>query len=285
MDFSAMIPALVAALPVIVSLVILEGLLSVDNAMVLAAMVQHLPGKKKQLALKLGIIGAYVMRGLSLAFVSFIVAIPGLRLIGGLYLIHLMTSNLGVAEEGEADAHSAAGKGFWATVIAVELADMMFSIDNIVAAVAMSDKLWVVILGVFIGIAAMRFVAGIFVKLIEKFPVLTQIAFLLVGFVGVQLVIEQFVPHFELTELQKFGGIMAIIVSGLIYDKSPFLQRVFGPIVRWIGEGFGNINELVEWAWKPFGLVLGIVFSPLARFFHKEPHSDEDHTPNGDATK
>jgi tellurite resistance protein TerC len=260
LDFASIGPALVAALPVIVSLVILEGLLSVDNAMVLAAMVQHLPGKQKTLALKLGILGAYVMRGLSLIFVSFIVALPGLHLIGGLYLIHLMTSNLGLAEEGENDVHSAAGKGFWATVIAVEIADMMFSIDNIVAAVAMTDKLWVVILGVFIGIAAMRFVAGIFVKLIEKFPILNQIAFLLVGFVGVQLCVEQFYPHAALSEIGKFAGIMAIIFGGLIYDRSAFLQKVFGPLVRWIGEGFGNLNELVEWAWKPFGLIIhGIV--------------------------
>lgn len=264
MDISSLLPAIWVALPVIVSLVILEGLLSVDNAMVLAAMVQHLPGKQKQLALRLGIIGAYVFRGLSLVFVSFIIAIPGLRLFGGLYLIHLMTSNLGIAEAGEGDSHSAAGKGFWGTVIAVEIADMMFSIDNIVVAVAMSDKLWVVILGVFIGIAAMRFVAGIFVKLIEKYPVLTQIAFLLVGFVGVQLVVEQF-TGIELNEIGKFTGIVAIIGSGLLYDKFPLLQRVFGPIVRWIGEGFGNLNEIVEWAWKPFGLVIGGVIHGLRR--------------------
>jgi tellurite resistance protein TerC len=278
MELASILPALQAAWPVIISLVILEGLLSVDNAMVLAAMVQHLPGKQKSLALKLGIIGAYVMRGISLVFVSFIVALPGLHLIGGLYLIHLMTSNLGLAEEGEGDSHSATGKGFWATVIAVEIADMMFSIDNIVAAVAMTDKLWVVIVGVFIGIAAMRFVAGIFVKLIEKFPILNQIAFLLVGFVGVQLCVEQFFPHAEMTELQKFGGIMAIIAGGLIYDKSAFLQKVFGPTVRWIGEGFGNINEMVEWAWKPFGFVIGGVIGGFKRVFGIGKNADASET-------
>lgn len=249
-----------AALPVIVSLIILEGLLSVDNAMVLAAMVQHLPGHQKQLALRLGIIGAYVMRFACLFAVNLIIQFPLLHLLGGLYLIHLMTSNLGVAEEGEADAHSAAGKGLVATIIAVELADLMFSIDNVVAAVAMSPKLWVVCTGVGIGILAMRFVAGIFVKLIERLPILNQIAFLLVGFVGGQLVFEQF-THIELTEVQKFSGIMAIIAAGLIYDKVPGMRTVFGPIVRWIGEGFGNINEIIEWAWKPFGFVLGLVWT------------------------
>jgi tellurite resistance protein TerC len=189
-----------------------------------------------------------------------------------------MTSNLGLAEEGEGDSHSATGKGFWATVIAVEIADMMFSIDNIVAAVAMTDKLWVVIVGVFIGIAAMRIVAGIFVKLIEKFPILNQIAFLLVGFVGVQLCVEQFFPHAEMTELQKFGGIMAIIAGGLIYDKSAFLQKVFGPTVRWIGEGFGNINEMVEWAWKPFGFVIGGVIGGFKRVFGIGKNADASET-------
>ena len=78
---------LIAAGPIILSLVILEGLLSVDNALVLAAMVKHLPEKQQSLALKAGLIGAYVLRGVALLFVGFLIANPWIRLVGGGYLI------------------------------------------------------------------------------------------------------------------------------------------------------------------------------------------------------
>src|SRR5205823_11523228 len=134
----------------------------------------------------------------------------------------------------EQNAHNGKVAGFWATVIAVEFADMAFSIDNILAAVALSPKLWVVLAGVFIGILAMRFVAGIFVKLIEKFPILAQIAYVLVGAIGLQLVAEH-IWHFELNEVHKFAGIMGIIVFGLLYDRSTLLQKVLGPVFNWLG--------------------------------------------------
>ena len=113
--------SIIAALPIIISLIILEGLLSVDNALVLAAMVKHLPEKQQNLALKAGLIGAYVLRGVSLLFVGFLIANPWVRLVGGAYLIYLMCKHLGIGEEGEENAHTASG-GFWSTVIAVEFA-------------------------------------------------------------------------------------------------------------------------------------------------------------------
>lgn len=252
---------LIAAGPIILSLVILEGLLSVDNALVLAAMVKHLPQKQQSLALKAGLIGAYVLRGVALVFVGFLIANPWIRLVGGAYLIYLMCSHLGVGEEGEEDAHQAKAAGFWATVVAVEIADLAFSIDNVIAAVALSPKLWVVVLGVFIGILAMRFVAGAFIKLLDKFPILAKIAYVLVGFIGVILVTEYFF-HFELHGMQKFACILGIIAFGMIYDKVTFLQRVLGPVFTWLGQVMGNVAELVDSLLKPvtalFGLIVGI---------------------------
>ncbi len=252
---------LISAGPIILSLIILEGLLSVDNALVLAAMVKHLPEKQQSLALKAGLIGAYVLRGVALLFVGFLIANPWVRLVGGGYLIYLMCSHLGVGEEGEGDAHQSKAAGFWATVAAVELADLAFSIDNVIAAVALSPKMWVVVLGVFIGILAMRFVAGAFIKLLDKFPILAKIAYVLVGFIGVILVTEYFF-HFEFHGMQKFGTIMGIIAFGMIYDKVPFLQRLLSPTFKWLGQVMANIAELVDSLIKPitglFGLIVGL---------------------------
>ena len=190
---------IVEAIPVIISLIIIEGLLSVDNALAIAAMASHLPGKQKYWALKVGIIGAYVFRGLALLLATYIIANPWLKMLGAAYLIHLMAHHFAARHKagepelddaGEAIAQSA-GRGFWATVASIELMDLSLGVDNVVAAVALSDKMWVVCTGVFIGILALRFVAGHCIKLIEKFPVLEHTAFLLIGFVGLQLDVDR----------------------------------------------------------------------------------------------
>ena len=239
---------LVAASPIIVSLIILEGLLSVDNALALASMVSHLPERQQKFALKAGLLGAYLFRGLALFFVAYIIANPWIKLLGGAYLIYLMCENLGVAEEGEEEqmeAKAAVHTGLIATIVQVEMADLAFSVDNIVAAVAMSPKMWVVVLGVFIGIAAMRFVAGIFVDLIKKFPVLEKIAYVLVGYVGLQLFAEYFF-EIEVNEIEKFSIIASILAFGMAYEKVTVLQTMFGGVFTFIGQVMGNVTELVD---------------------------------------
>ncbi len=228
----------------VASLVILEGLLSVDNAMVLAIMVKHLPEEQQTIALRAGLFGAYAGRGLMLVCASLIIQNPWLKLAGGSYLIWLMVSNLGQAGEGEGEDEVKAVKGgFWATVLAVELADLAFSIDNVAAAVAMSDQLWAVLTGVAIGILAMRFVAGLFLKLTNKYPILEPIAYLLVGWVGILLVLEE-QGIFSADELTKFISIFAIIFGGLAYSQVAPLQRVLQPGVNYVGQLFGNVYEL-----------------------------------------
>jgi tellurite resistance protein TerC len=260
-------------LPVIVSLVIMEGLLSVDNALALAAMVRHLKDEEQQKkALRWGIWGAYIMRGLSLAFVAFIIANPWLKILGGLYLVKLMSSNLGIAEEGEeeqaeeAKAKSLVAAGFWSTVLMVEFADMAFSIDNVVAAVALSSNIWIVITGVFIGILAMRFVAQAFIGLINRFPILEKVAFLLVGYVGIQLLAEQ-LGGLEVHESGKFACIAAIIAAGLAYEKVAPLRNAVRPAVIWGGQVLGNVDELMNSLWVPFGAVLRVAGKAVAPVF------------------
>jgi len=224
---------LTEAVPVIISLIIIEGLLSVDNALAIAAMASHLPGKQKYWALRVGILGAYVFRGLALLFATYIIANPWLKLLGALYLLHLMAHHFaqhrrkGLEQEG----HGAVIKrGFWGTVASIELMDISLGVDNVVAAVALSDEFWVVCTGVFIGILALRFVAGYCIKLIDSFPILEHTAFLLIGFVGALLVTE-LTWHVDIKTTAKFIGIVLIIAISILYSKQPFLQSTFRPIL------------------------------------------------------
>jgi YkoY family integral membrane protein len=207
-----------AGLMVILILILIEGILSVDNAAVLATMVMRLPEHQRGKALKYGIIGAYVFRGLCLALASWLINIWWLEPVGGLYLLWLawkhFTRHESVEEEGaEAVAtegnwlyrHTLGRLGpFWATVVAVEVMDLAFSIDNVVAAVAYvqkfprPSKLVLVCIGVFLGILTMRFAAQGFVKLMHRFPFLETCAFLVIGILGVKLMLSvprHFLPH------------------------------------------------------------------------------------------
>jgi YkoY family integral membrane protein len=191
------------ALLVVLNLILIESLLSVDNAAVLATMVMDLPEKDRRRALRIGLILAYVFRGTALIFASVLIKINWLKLVGGGYLLYLCfhffykrifkhEHILEIEQEELAVQvkHPRKIPGlsiFWSTVVMVEMMDLTFSLDNVFAAVAFTDNIHLVCLGVFIGIITMRIVAGYFVKLMERFPFLDSVAFLVIGILGLKL--------------------------------------------------------------------------------------------------
>jgi YkoY family integral membrane protein len=206
-----------AGIMVVLILILIEGVLSVDNAAVLATMVMGLPEGQRGKALKYGIIGAYAFRGICLVLAAWLIKIWWLEPIGGLYLLYIawkhFTRHESVEEEG---AEAAAKEGnwlyrhtmgrlgpFWATVVAVEVMDLAFSLDNVLAAVAyvknfpMPSQLVLVCIGVFLGILAMRFAAQGFVKLMHRYPFLESCAFVVIAILGVKLLLS--VPRHFLT--------------------------------------------------------------------------------------
>lgn len=205
------------SLLVIGNLIIIESLLSVDNAAVLATMVMDLPKEQRNKALKYGIIGAYVFRGLALVFAAFLVQFWYLKPIGGLYLLYLVWDwwKGKQTETKEDDFIDKKGNwlyritvgslgNFWATVALVELMDMAFSIDNVFAAVAFSKNIIIIWIGVFIGILAMRFVAQRFVKLMEKYPFLETCAFIVIAILGLKLLLSIYTHYFPCTSFSIF---------------------------------------------------------------------------------
>ncbi len=208
-----------SALTVVGNLILIESLLSVDNAAVLATMVIDLPQRQRKKALRYGILGAYLFRGLALLFAAFIIKIWWLKPLGGVYLLYLVYG-FWKSKQNESDKEKVIDKrgnwvfkntvgafgSFWATVALVEVMDMAFSIDNVFAVVAFSQNIILVWAGVFIGILAMRFVAQGFVKLMEKYAFLETSAFVVIGILGLKLIFsiyEHFAPE---SEISKFSG-------------------------------------------------------------------------------
>lgn len=260
---------------IIIQLIFLEGILSIDNAAILGAMVARLPehdpipwpnslkklghifdkplGSQRMAALRVGLIGAYAGRGIMLLLASVIIQNPWLKVIGAIYLIRLALDDLGApGHEGRDDESMKPVKhaGFWITVLNVELMDLAFSLDNVVAAVSLSSNILIVMLGVAIGILVMRFAAGIFSHVVQREPILKQAAYILVLNIGIEILLEEF-AHFEFNDMARFGISLATIALSIAYAHWPFM-RFFRPLLIWLGQGFSLINGIIAWILLPF---------------------------------
>ena len=279
---------------IILQLIFLEGILSIDNAAVIGALVSPLPaaqrviwpkpltgvgkwlhpilGNQRMAALRVGLFGAYIGRGLMLFLTSFIIHNSWIKLIGAAYLIHLAFDNLedmaSAGGEGDAEVRPIRVRSFWATVLTVEVMDLIFSIDNVVAAVSLSNKLWVVMLGVGIGILTMRFAAGIFSYAVTREPILKQAAYILVFNIGVELILSQ-LWQVEISDFMRFGISAATILLAIAYAHSSFLQR-FRFVLIWLAQGMGIVNEFVDWI---FALLRGLLRG-FVRVFQAAPETE-----------
>lgn len=270
-----------SAISVILQLVFLEGILSLDNAMVLGSLVARLPksdtiplppflrrrasfrsrllGNQRQAALRVGLLGAYLGQGLMLLLASYIIRNPWLKVLGALYLLKLAVSHLGELSQTHFSAqeklrrHAAraqsrasqlaqrAGASFWSTVLVVELSDLAFSLDNVVAAVAISPHFWTVFAGVALGIALMRLATGLFVQIINRQPILIDTAYILILVIAGELLAEA--GGLQLGDLSKFAVSLATVAFVLGYHYCPCLH-FFNPVWRRISQFFWRLTSL-----------------------------------------
>lgn len=247
---------------VFIVLIVLEGLLATDNAVVMAVMVKHLPKEQQQKALLYGLFGAVIFRFFAIFLITVLVNFWQIQAIGAIYLLsmsgkHLYETFTSSDNEDETKAPKKAS-GFWLTVLKVELADIAFAVDSILAAVAIAVTLpslgdisigginagpfAVMFLGGLVGVVMMRFAARSFVTLLEKFPSLETAAFLIVGWVGVKLavltlsheklgIIPHAFPHSTLWEVIFWSVLLLIAVLGFITSmKQPSPAKDSAPI-------------------------------------------------------
>jgi YkoY family integral membrane protein len=212
----------------ILLLVLLEGLLSADNAMVLAVLVLGLPKSQQQKALRYGILGAFGFRTIATLLATFLIRLAWVKLVGAGYLLYLVYHHFG---RGSGDDRRAPPKAeasfgmtaFWATVVKVELTDIVFAIDSILVAVAMSQKIWVILTGGLLGIVMMRMVIGQLLALVERYPPLVDGAFVIIGWVGSKLLIEFLHTEgyigFEIPKWLSLGLIVVIFMTALFYAR------------------------------------------------------------------
>ncbi|MBK5504698.1 TerC family protein [Bacillus sp. TH12] len=237
----------------------LEGLLSADNALVLAVIAKHLPEEEKKRAINYGIIMAFVFRFAALFAISFIANVWQIQAIGAAYLLYLGLKHVIQAQFGKDnqnihkdDEKEAAGKSYWFTVGKIALADLAFAIDSILAAVALAlglpdspledfggmdgAQFIVVLLGGIAGLILIKFAATWFVQLLEKRPALETTAYAIVAWVGVKLavitlahedigILDHDFPHSTTWTLIFYGVLVAIALIGWFAPGSKSSQN------------------------------------------------------------
>jgi tellurite resistance protein TerC len=259
---------LLNGLSIIASLVLIEGLLSVDNVLGIAAIARNLPPEKRQKAIRIGMAGAYIFRVVALFFIGFLKDNLWVRWLGAGYLIYLMCSQLvkpraeGGPHAGDLDDAVKAGAGtklanatFGAVLMQIGLMDLSLSVDNVIAAVALAgDTMWAIYAGVLIAIFALQALAGVAIRLLDKHPILEPTAFMLLGFVGAILVYEA-ITGVHLHSAVKFAGILVIIATTLSWDRSPIVKRIFVPVIAVAMPIMRLINATVSAIFRPIGML------------------------------
>ena len=215
-------------------LVILEGLLSADNALVLAVMILGLRRQDQKKALRYGLVGAFAFRITATLLATHLIRIGWVKLLGGLYLLYLSYKHFfasGSAEERSRPKPARPWLGLsplWGTVVKVELVNIAFSVDSILVAVAMSRKTWVVLAGGLLGIVAMRLVIGRLLSIVRQYPTLVDAAFIIIAWVGIKLLIEYLhsigAIHLEVNKWLSFG------IIALIFGVAYLIARRKGPV-------------------------------------------------------
>lgn len=210
-------------------LVLLEGLLSADNALVLSILVLGLPRGQQKSALRYGIAGAFAFRIVAVLLAVSLIKLAFVKLIGATYLLYLSYDHFfrnGDTETRRAIKPAAPWLGLpplWATVVKVELTDAVFAVDSILVGVAMSPKTWVVISGGILGIVMMRMVIGQLLVLVRRYPAVVDGAFIIIAWVGVKIVLEflrsQGFIQFEINKWFSFGLIVVILVMSYLYAR------------------------------------------------------------------
>ena len=249
---------LLAGLSVIAALVVLEGLLSVDNVLGIAALATELPASQQRKAIRIGLFLAYFFRVLALFVAGWLATNTWVRWLGAGYLIWLMSSHLTkghahdvgevlVDDDPSNDARPVqrhAPRTMRIVLLQIGLMDLSLSIDNVIAAVGLAPKLpngdpvmWPIYTGVLIAILALQQIAPHAMNLLKKYPILEPTAFILIGYVGFLLIGEE-AYHLitgapvHLPAYFKFVGILMIIIMALSYEADQTARRIITPLVK-----------------------------------------------------
>lgn len=211
----------------ILALALLEAVLSADNAVAIAAIVRDLePTALRQKALNWGLMAAFGLRFTVIVLAAWVVHFSQVQLAGGLYLMWLAARHFQdqlLPENADSGSAPRSVLTLSSVIALVALTDLAFSLDSVTAAVAVTDEVWLVVVGGAIGVAMLRFLTGRVLAWMETFSNLQNAAYLTVLSVGLRLVAKVASPQLAPSEPVLLGMMVIFFAwgfSGVRTDES-----------------------------------------------------------------
>ncbi|MBD2020988.1 DUF475 domain-containing protein [Leptolyngbya sp. FACHB-36] len=217
-------------LPVLISL---EAVLSADNAIALAALTQGLQDPKlQQRALNIGLVLAYVLRMTLILTATWVMKFWQVELAGALYLLWLVVQYFTSSsnEDGERSHHGPRFTSLWQAIPMIAITDLAFSLDSVTTAIAISQEIWLILLGATIGIITLRFMAGLFIRWLDEFAHLEDAGYITVALVGLRLLVRVINPQLVPSEWLMVGMIALIFAWGFSERTQPNLEVAADPV-------------------------------------------------------
>lgn len=202
---------------VLLILVVLEAVLSADNAIALAAIAQNLPDPDLQRrALNIGLVGAYILRLVLIVTATWVIQFWQFELIGAFYLLWLVYDYFSSNDEDqEASANNSLNfSSLWQIVPTIAMTDLAFSLDSVTTAIAVAEDTWLIIAGGTIGVITLRFLAELFIRWLEEYTYLEDAGFITVGFVGLRLLFKVVMPELIIPEWVTIATIGLLFTWG-----------------------------------------------------------------------
>ncbi|MBF1999118.1 MAG: hypothetical protein IGS38_00165 [Synechococcales cyanobacterium M58_A2018_015] len=209
-------------LPVLIAL---EAVLSADNAIALAAIAQGLSNQKLQRqALNLGLVVAFILRVILILTATWVIRYWQFELVGAMYLLWLVFQYFTSEEDEDSSGHHHHGPRFtslWQAIPMIALTDLAFSLDSVTTAIAISQELWIILVGGLIGVITLRFMAGLFIRWLDEFVHLEDAGFITVALVGIRLLIRVIYPSFVPPEWLMITLIALLFAWGFSKRRQP----------------------------------------------------------------
>ena len=208
---------------ILLVLVVLEAVLSADNAIALAAIAKSVKDpKSQQQALNIGLVGAYILRITLIFAATWVIKYWQFELLGALYLLWLVFDYFYSPENEGDEEKSISSKTVWQIVPTIAITDLAFSLDSVTSAIAITEDTWLIVAGGTIGIIILRFLAGLFIRWLQEYTYLEDAGFITVGFVGVRLLLKVWLPDYLIPEWITIAVVAVFFTWG--FSKKEVLE-------------------------------------------------------------
>ncbi|MBP0001851.1 MAG: hypothetical protein J7641_23150 [Cyanobacteria bacterium SID2] len=205
----------IEAFLVLAVLIALEAVLSADNAIALASIASGLENLKLQRqALNIGLLVAYILRISLIVAAAWVIQFWQFEVAGALYLLWLTYSYFSSSEDDDGGHHGPRFSSLWRAIPLIAMTDLAFSLDSVTTAIAVSEKIWLVIAGGTIGVITLRFMAGLFIRWLKEYAHLEDAGYITVGLVGLRLLVRALDPHLVPPQWVLVSTIAAIFIWG-----------------------------------------------------------------------